>query len=63
MFHVSFLQGNDTKLQKHHIKQGDTFMMGADEQAPEALDNERPVHPVTLSDYYIGRFEVTHGCR
>ena len=42
---------------------GGTFNMGAtDEQGPEDPDDdEYPVHPVTLSDYYIGKFEVTQG--
>lgn len=29
------------------------------EQGSEAYDNEKPTHSVTLSDYYIGKFEVT----
>ena len=37
--------------------QGGTFMMGSD--APDAEANEKPVHEVTLSDYYIGQTEVT----
>lgn len=40
--------------------EGGTFMMGAtQEQAGEAQDNEKPVHEVTLSNYYIGETEVT----
>jgi formylglycine-generating enzyme required for sulfatase activity len=39
---------------------GGTFMMGAtDEQGAEAFENEKPVHQVTLSDFYIGETEVT----
>ncbi len=39
---------------------GGTFTMGAaNEQDTCALDNERPAHEVTLSDYWIGEFEVT----
>lgn len=35
---------------------GGTFMMGATpEQEPEAADNERPVHEVTVSSFYIGQ--------
>jgi formylglycine-generating enzyme required for sulfatase activity len=37
--------------------EGGTFMMGSD--AADARDNERPAHQVTLSDYYIGKYEVT----
>lgn len=39
---------------------GGTFMMGAtDEQGMDAYDWEKPIHKVTLSDYYIGKYEVT----
>lgn len=39
---------------------GGTFRMGAtSEQGSDALDNEKPVHSVTLSGYYIGKTEVT----
>ena len=46
--------------------EGGTFLMGAQKTNfkganydEEAQDNESPVHQVTLSDYYIGKFEVT----
>ncbi|MCR4922183.1 MAG: formylglycine-generating enzyme family protein [Bacteroidaceae bacterium] len=40
--------------------EGGTFTMGATpEQAGVFADNEKPIHQVTLSDYYIGRYEVT----
>ena len=40
--------------------QGGTFMMGAtSEQGSDCRDNEKPVHQVTLSDYYIGKYQVT----
>ena len=46
--------------------EGGTFRMGAqsglpqgDNYDPEARDNESPVHEVTLSDFYLGRFEIT----
>lgn len=39
---------------------GGTFQMGAtSEQGSDYYSNERPVHQVTLSDYYIGETEVT----
>ena len=39
---------------------GGTFRMGATpEQGSDAYDNEKPVHSVTLSGYYIGKTEVT----
>ena len=40
--------------------EGGTFQMGAtSEQGSDVYDNEKPVHSVTLSDYYIGETEVT----
>ena len=40
--------------------EGGTFQMGAtSEQESDARDYEKPVHSVTLSDYYIGKYEVT----
>lgn len=42
--------------------EGGTFKMGATpEQGDDADDNEKPVHTVTLSDYYIGETPVTQG--
>ncbi len=39
---------------------GGTFQMGAtSEQGSDASDDEKPVHSVTLSDYWIGETEVT----
>ena len=40
--------------------QGGTFTMGAtSEQGSDAESDEKPAHPVTLSDFYIGKYEVT----
>ena len=40
--------------------EGGTFSMGAtSEQGSDAYDSEKPVHSVTLSDYYMGATEVT----
>ncbi len=40
--------------------EGGTFSMGAtSEQGRDAYNDEKPVHSVTLSDYYIGETEVT----
>ena len=42
--------------------EGGTFRMGGtEEQGEDAWADEKPVHSVTLSDYYIGKFEVTQG--
>ena len=39
---------------------GDTFTMGATaKQDSDAESDEKPTHSVTLSDYYIGKYEVT----
>lgn len=47
------------ELEMVYVK-GGTFRMGAtEEQGDDAYDDEYPVHSVTLSDYYIGKFEVT----
>ncbi|MBR5241384.1 MAG: SUMF1/EgtB/PvdO family nonheme iron enzyme [Muribaculaceae bacterium] len=40
--------------------EGGTFTMGAtSEQGSDARDDEKPSHKVTLSSYYIGKYEVT----
>lgn len=40
--------------------EGGTFIMGAtSEQGSDAERNEFPTHQVTLSDFYIGKYEVT----
>ncbi|GAB6120566.1 SUMF1/EgtB/PvdO family nonheme iron enzyme [Dysgonomonas termitidis] len=40
--------------------QGGTFTMGCtSEQGNDCYDNEKPAHRVTLSDFYIGKYEVT----
>ena len=42
--------------------QGGTFTMGAtSEQGYDAESDEKPVHSVTLSSYYMGETEVTQG--
>lgn len=37
--------------------EGGSFMMGSDERYAD--DNEKPAHEVTLSSYWIGKYEVT----
>lgn len=47
------------KFNMIHVK-GGTFSMGAtEEHVLNVQDKERPVHTVTLDDYYIGQTEVT----
>ena len=40
---------------------GGTFQMGALEDDDESYNREKPAYEVTLSDYYIGKYEVTQG--
>ncbi len=39
------------------VVHGGTFTMGSDDA--QALDTERPAHSVTVSNYFIGKYEVT----
>ncbi|GHV21981.1 hypothetical protein FACS189428_3290 [Clostridia bacterium] len=42
--------------------QGGTFTMGCtSEQGGDCYDSEKPAHSVTLSNYYMGKYEVTQG--
>ncbi|GHT25767.1 hypothetical protein AGMMS4957_21020 [Bacteroidia bacterium] len=43
------------------LVEGGTFLMGATAEQPsdEVVDNEKPVHEVTLDNYYIAKHEVT----
>jgi formylglycine-generating enzyme required for sulfatase activity len=42
------------------LVKGGTFTMGCtNEQSGQCADDEYPSHSVTLSDYYIGKYEVT----
>ncbi len=49
----------DIEFEMVHIE-GDTFVMGGtSEQGDDAHCDERPIHKVTLSNFYIGKYEVT----
>ena len=37
-----------------------TFRAGSDDRDPMAMESELPAHDVTLSEYWIGKYEVTH---
>jgi len=40
--------------------QGGTFIMGCtSEQGNDCLDSEKPAHQVVMSDFYMGKYEVT----
>ena len=54
-----------TKTLPNEIKlikvEGGSFMMGCDDKIYEkCYDDEKPLHKVTLTDYYIGQTEVTN---
>ena len=56
----SIMTLNGNVIFKMIAVEGGTFQMGAtSEQGTEAESSEKPVHSVTLSDYYIGETEVT----
>lgn len=53
---------DDSDLEKQHMVfvQGGTFIMGCiNEVGNECRDNEKPAHKVMVSDFYIGKYEVT----
>jgi len=39
--------------------EGGTFIMGCTEEQTDCKTDEKPTHEVTLSDFGIGRFQVT----
>ena len=52
-------QSNLPEIEMVYVS-GGTFTMGAtSEQGSDAYDREKPAHSVTLSGYYIGKYEVT----
>ena len=52
----NYLFGDETMV----FVKGGTFTMGATaEQGSDAFDDERPIHSVKVSDFYIGKYEVT----
>ena len=52
------IPGTDVSFNMVHVE-GGTFMMGADDIDNYAYVDEKPVHQVTLSDFYIGETQVT----
>ena len=50
---------NGVSFEMVEVKGGTFTMGGTSEQGSEAESDEKPTHSVTLSDYYIGKFEVT----
>ncbi len=41
------------------LVRGGTFTMGCTSEQQDCSDSEKPVHSVTLNDFYIGKYEVT----
>jgi len=41
--------------------EGGTFTMGCTSDTKDCFGNEEPTHSVTLSDFYVGKFQVTQG--
>jgi formylglycine-generating enzyme required for sulfatase activity len=55
----SYAQTSSTEIEMVLVK-GGTFTMGCTaEQGSDCFDWEKPAHKVTLSDFYIGKYEVT----
>ena len=58
---AKIIRVGDVEFEMVYVE-GGTFMMGAtSEQGSDADADERPVHSVTLSSFYIGKYEVTQG--
>lgn len=60
-FYDNILRVNNIEYPMVFVEGGDFYMGATDEQGEDGrLDpNERPVHQVTLTNYRIGKFEVT----
>lgn len=55
----SYEYGDTIDLEFVYIEGGSFYMGGTREQGEAAQDNEYPVHLVTLSDFYLSKYEVT----
>ncbi|MDR3340433.1 MAG: formylglycine-generating enzyme family protein [Candidatus Symbiothrix sp.] len=55
----SYLAAGNQKGFKMVYVQGGTFTMGCTERGKNYDSDAKPAHQVTLSDFYIGRYEVT----
>ncbi len=51
------IDAQNSKYPEMVLVEGGSFEMGGN----DGYDDERPIHNVTLSDYYIGKYEVTVG--
>lgn len=50
---------NGVEFTMIRVKGGTFTMGGTAEQGSDCFEDEKPAHPVTLSDYYIGQTQVT----
>ncbi len=50
---------NGVSFEMIYVKGGSFVMGGTPEQGSDCNSDEKPTHNVTLSDYYIGQYEVT----
>ena len=54
--HANHFSANTTYQESKMVRvEGGSFLMGSN----EGREHEKPVHKVTVSDFYIGRYEVT----
>lgn len=61
IFAVSLLWGQHTAMPDDGLVliKGGAFTMGCTSEQQDCDDDEKPAHTVTVSDFYIGRYEVT----
>ncbi|MFT6359065.1 MAG: sulfatase activating formylglycine-generating enzyme [Saprospiraceae bacterium] len=55
---LNHLMNDDNRYNMVFVK-GGTFEMGCTSEQQDCGSNEKPAHSVTLSDFYIGKYEVT----
>jgi formylglycine-generating enzyme required for sulfatase activity len=58
VFEVRANKINQSGIEMVFVK-GGTFTMGCTGEQSDCEDDEKPVHPVTVSDFNIGKYEVT----
>lgn len=57
---VTQIREEDDKLNPRIRIEGGTFQMGSADDNPDANDNEKPKHPVTVSSFWIQEHPVTN---
>ncbi len=55
---VKLQKGPSGNIEMVFVK-GGTFQMGCTSEQSDCNDDEKPVHTVTVSDFYMGKYEVT----